>query len=238
MRRRDFEAMVRGMTDELPPDFRDGIVGIEVTSKTVPHPVRSGIFTLGECVPHAFGASGEDSAQLHSTVLLHFGSFAALASGDPGFDWRREAWETLTHEVRHHLEWRANAPALEALDDAAEANYARQDGAPFDPLFFQDGEPVAPGVTKVEDDVFVDVPLGRREWRRAAGDNLPFVWHGRSYRIALPASLPDVLFATVTGVAPEPAGELVVVVRRKPGLADLFRKQEVGQVELKAAGEG
>jgi len=230
--------MVRRMADELPPGFRDGIVAIDVTAKTVPHPVRSGIYTMGECVPHAFGAPGDDAAGLRSTVYLHYGSFAALASGDATFDWRHEAWETLTHEVRHHLEWRANAPALEALDDAAEANYARQDGEPFDALFFSDGEPVAPGVTKVEDDVFVDVPLGRRAWRRAAGGPLPFVWHGRTWRVTLPAELPDVLFVSVSGVTPEPAGELVVVVRRKPGLFDLLRRAEVGQVELQAVGDG
>lgn len=225
--------MVRGMADELPPDFRSGIVAIEVTAKTVPHPVRSGIYTMGECVPHAFGA-GEESAQLRSTVYLHYGSFAALGKDDPSFDWRHEAWETLTHEVRHHLEWRANAPALEALDDAVEANYARQDGEAFEPLFFRDGEAVAPGVTKVEDDVFVDVPLGRREWRRAAGGPVPFVWHGRDYRVSLPAELPDLLFVTVSGVEPEPAGDLIVVVRRKPGWRDLFRRPAVGRVELEA----
>ena len=234
MRRRDFEAMVREMAGELPPDFRAGIVAIEVTSKTVPHPVRSGIYTLGECIPHAFGAPGDEGAQLRSTIQLHHGSFAALAADAPGFDWRREAWDTLTHEVRHHLEWRANVPALEAFDDAVEANYARQDGEPFEPLFFRDGESIAPSVTKVEDDVFVDVPLGRRAWLGAAGGTVPFGWHGRSYRVALPARLPDVLFVTAGGVEPEPAGDLIVVVRRRPGLRDLFRRPEVGQVKATA----
>jgi len=234
MRRRDFEAMVRGMIRDLPPEFREGIVDIEVTAKRVPHPVRAGIYTLGECVPHAFGAPGDEGAQLRSAIYLHHGSFAALADGDPGFDWRHETWETLTHEVRHHLEWRADEAALEAFDDAAEANYARQDGEPFDPLFFRDGERVAPGVTKVEDDVFLDVPLGRRAWRRAAGTAVPFAWHGRSWRVTLPERVPDVLFVTVSGVEPEPAGELVVVVRRKPGWMDLFRRPVVGQVEMKA----
>lgn len=229
--------MVRGMIRDLPAEFRHGIVEIEVTPKTVPHPVREGIWTLGECVPHSYGTPGEDDAQLHSHILLHYGSFAALAADQPsGFDWRHEAWETLTHEVRHHLEWRANASALEAFDDAVESNYARQDGEPFDPGFYHAGERVAPDVFKVEDDVFVDVPLGRRAWRRAAGRPLPFLWHGRAYRVALPAVLPDVLFVTVSGVVPEPAGELVVVVRRKPGWRDLFRRPEVGRVELKTVG--
>jgi hypothetical protein len=235
MRRRDFEAMVREMADGLPADFRAGVASIEVTGKTVPHPSRPGIFTLGECVPHSFGAPGESDAELRSTVLLHYGSFAALAAGEPGFDWREEAWETLTHEVRHHLEWRADVRALEAFDDAVEANYRRHDGEPFEPLFFLAGERVEPGVTKVEDDVFVDVPLSRRAWRRAAGGSLPVGWHGRSYRVLLPSILPDVLFVTVEGLQPQPAGDLVAVVRRKPGLRDLFRRPAVGSVALRAS---
>ena len=70
--------------------------------------------------------------------------------------WRAEAWETLTHELRHHLEWRARAPALEAFDRAVEQNFARQDGEPFDPLFYLDGEPAGEGAWRVEDDVFLD----------------------------------------------------------------------------------
>jgi hypothetical protein len=236
MRRRDFEAMVREMVRELPPEFLEGIAGVEVTGKTVPHPVRAGIYTLGECLPHAFGAPDDEGAALRSTVHLHYGSFAALASGDAGFDWRHEAWETLTHEVRHHLEWRARVPALEAFDDAVEANYARADGEPFPPLFFLDGERIAPAVTKVEDDVFVDVPLAGRAWTRAAGGSVPVPWHGRRYRVALPASLPDILFLTVHGVEPEPSGDLVVVVRRKPGVRDLLRRPTVGSRGSKVEG--
>jgi hypothetical protein len=231
MRRRDFEAMVREMVRELPPEFLEGIVAVEVTGKTVPHPVRAGIYTMGECLPHAFGAPDDSGPSLHSTVYLHYGSFAALAT-EAGFEWRHEAWETLTHEVRHHLEWRARVPELEALDDAVEANYARHDGEPFEPLFFQDGEPIAPSVTKVEDDVFIDLPLGARAWKRAAGASVPIGWHGRSYGIALPSPLPDVLFATVRGVEPEPAGDLVVVVRRQPGLRDVVRRPDVGHIEV------
>ncbi len=236
MRRRDFEAMVAGMTGELPAEFRAGIAGVEVTGKTVPHPLRAGVYTLGECVPLSFGAPGEGGAALTSSVLLHYGSFAALAAEQPAFDWREEAWETLTHEVRHHLEWRADAAALEAFDDAAEANYARHDGEPFDPLFFHDGEQVAPGVTKVEDDVFVDRPLRRRAWRRCGGAEVPVEWHGRTWRVRLPARVPDVLFVTLLDLEPEPVGDVVLVVRRKPGIVDVWRKPEVEQVELEVSG--
>jgi hypothetical protein len=227
MRRRDFEAMVREMARDLPPEFLEGIAGVEVTGKTVPHPVRADIYTLGECIPHEYGAPDDGGPALRSTVYLHYGSFAALAADEAGFDWREEAWETLTHEVRHHLEWRARVPELEAFDDAVEANYARGAGESFPPLFFLDGERLAPRVTKVEDDVFIDVPLGSRAWKRAAGGAVPVTWHGRHYTLRLPERLPDILFVTVRGVSPEPAGDLVVVVRRKPGVKDVFLKPTV-----------
>jgi hypothetical protein len=238
MRRRDFEAMVREMVRALPAEFQDGIGEIAVTGKTVPHPARAGIYTLGECLPHGVGAPGEGTADLHSTVLLHYGSFAALAAQQAAFDWHQEAWETLTHEVRHHLEWRADVAGLEAFDEAVEANYARQEGEPFEPLFFQDGERVASGITKVEDDVFIDLPLAARAWRRAAGAPVSFTWHGRGYRLVLPERLPDVLFVTVSGVTPAPAGDLVVVVRRKPRLRDLWRRPEAGQAEREGEAVG
>ncbi len=227
---------MRALVRDLPPEFLEGIAGVEVTGKAVPHPVRADVYTLGECLPHAFGTPDDGGAALRSTVYLHYGSFAALASDDPAFNWREEAWDTLTHEVRHHIEWRAHAAQLEAFDDAVEANYARSEGEPFPPLFFLDGEHVAPGVTKVEDDVFIDMALGARAFKRAAGARVGVAWHGRSYTLPLPARLPDVLFVTVLGVSPEPTGELVVVVRRKAGLADLFRKPTVESRELGVEG--
>lgn len=238
MRRRDFEAMVRDMAREVPPHFLEGVTAIEVTAKTVPHPAREGVFTLGECVPHVLGGPDDEGPTLRSQVLLHYGSFLALSRTDPEFDWRVEAWETLTHELRHHLEWRARVPALEALDDAVEANYARHDGEPFPALFHLDGETLAPGITKVEDDVFLDVPLGARAFRGAAGAAHRFAWHGRDYAVTLPASLPDVLFLTVEGVSPEPAGELVLVIRRRPGARDLWHRAAVERASARATSTG
>ena len=235
MRRKAFEAMVRGMAAEMPPAFTEGILEIAVTGKTVPHPLREGVYTLGECLPHEFGSPGEEDAGIRSSVVLHYGSFAALAREHGAFDWREEAFETLAHEVRHHLEWRARVPELEKLDDAAEANYARHDGEPFPPLFYRDGEPVGEGVWKVEDDVFLEAQLPRKAWAALAGGTVPFQWHGRAWRVPLPAALPDVLFVTVRGVTPEPAGDLLLVVRKQPGVRDLVRRPSVGGHVARAA---
>jgi len=121
--------MIDRLAREVPAEFSDGIVAIEVSPKALPHPRRGDVYTLGECVPLEWSGNGAD---LQSRIVLYHGSFAALARlGD--FDWRTEAWETLAHELRHHLEWRAHVSRLEAYDWAAEENFRRHEGQPFDP---------------------------------------------------------------------------------------------------------
>ena len=190
-----------------------------VSPRTLPHPTRADVYTLGECIP-IHGGSEPDGVQ--SRVVLYHGSFLALSRITDGFDWRQEAFDTLTHELRHHLEWRANAPDLEAFDAAAEQNFARQEGDPFDPLFFLDGENPVEGVYQVDDDWFLDQVTSRIPAR------VEFTWHGRRYQAPVPAgaTLPALLRVTA-GVEEPPPGDLVVVLRRKPRLLDLFRTAAV-----------
>jgi hypothetical protein len=227
MRLSDFEAMVRRIADEVPSEFMHGIAEVAVSPRTVPHPERADIFTLGECIPlpSAEAASGEG---IQSRVVLYYGSFAALARLQEGFEWREEAWETVTHELRHHLEWRANAPALEALDRAVEQNFARQDGEPFDPLFYLDGEPAGTAAFRVEDDVFLDRIVS------GSPDAVTLQWRGHSYRVEVPAGATLPAFLTLDRVAEAPPGDLVLVLRRKPGLRDLLRPREPVQATVNA----
>ena len=180
---------------------------IEASAKTVPHPVHADVYTLGECIPLEWSGSGAD---LQSRVVLYHGSFQALAGlGAGDFDWRAEAWETLTHELRHHLEWRANVAALEAYDWAAEENFKRHEGEPFDPVFYRSGEKVAAGVWKVEDDVFIE---GSAE----------LIWHGARYRVKIPdAARP--LFVTLDSLVEPPPGEAVLVLPRRLSLLNFWR---------------
>jgi hypothetical protein len=211
----DFRAMVERLQADVPAAYLDGILEVAVNSKAVPHPVRAEIYTMGECIPVEWSGSGAD---LQSRVVLYHGSFAALAArSDPGdFDWRREAWETLTHELRHHLEWRANTAALEAYDWAAEQNFARLEGEPFDPVFYRDGDRVAAGIYKVDDDYFIEAALPR------AGRPLEVAWHGRRYRVDLPADVRPPAFLTLDGLAEPPPGDAILVLPRRPSLWSLF----------------
>ena len=224
----DFEAMVRRIADEVPADFMQGVAEISVSPRAVPHPDRAEIYTLGECIPLP-AADGESAEGIQSRIVLYHGSFAALAGLQEGFDWREEAWETLTHELRHHLEWRARAPALEAFDRAVEQNFARQDGEAFDPLFYLDGEPAGEDAYRVDDDVFLDrlVP--------APPATVPVRWRGRFYRIEVPAGATLPAFLTLEGVAEPPPGDLVLVLRRKPGLRDILRRRPPWQADVSVA---
>jgi Zincin-like metallopeptidase len=227
MKYSDFEAMIRRLADEVPPHFLEGVSEISVASSTVPHPTRADIYTLGECIPDPLTAES-GLQELRSRIVLYHGSFEALAAKDPAFDWNEEAFETLTHELRHHLEWRARSDALEDFDRAAEENYARHDGEEFDPLFYLGGEEVVPGVYQVDDDWFID-----RVVRRVPA-TVEFGWHGAQYQADLPDDLELPVYLVMLDLAEPPPGELVVVLRRKPSLLDLFRRQEPAEIEVAA----
>jgi hypothetical protein len=227
MRLGDFEAMVRRLCDEFPPDFLDGISEIVVSPRTVPHPDRPEIFTLGECVPLPVQV-GSGVEGIQSRIVLYHGSFAALASRQTGFDWKQEAWDTLGHELRHHLEWRARAPDLEDFDWAVEHNFARHDDEPFDPTFFLSGERQPNGSYQVEDDIFLDHLV------QEVPESVAFDWEGRQYRVDVPPDAELPCFLVVDGVVNPPEGELVLVLRRKPGVRDLFAAPGVYQAAVRA----
>ncbi len=212
MTRDDFQQLVRQLVREIPDHYLEGIAAIDVSPKTIPHPLLADVYTLGECIPvHG------DADTLVSRVVLYHGSFGALARRQENFVWRDEAWDTLTHELRHHLEWQADADDLEQYDWAAEQNFARLEGEPFEPTFHLVAERIVTGVYRVDDDVFIDHVV------RTRPDRHELVWHGARYTVTVPAA-PLPIFLTLEDVPEPPPGELVLVIRRKPGLRDLFRR--------------
>lgn len=205
--------MVERLHREIPPEFQGGVVEVEVSRHTVPHPLRGDVYTLGECIPLEWSGSGTD---LQSRVVLYHGSFQALARLG-ALDWRAEAWETLTHELRHHLEWQADVASLEAYDWAAEQNFARHEGAAFDPVFYRNGEEVSPGVYKVDDDLFMEMGAG-------VGVEVELTWHGRRYRVAVPGvERRRWRFVSLTGLEEPPPGAVVLVIPGRSSMFDLFR---------------
>jgi hypothetical protein len=226
MRLSDFEVLVRRQASEIPAEFLEGIAEVVVSPRTVVHEEREGIWTLGECIP--LPQVDDDARHVQSRIVLYHGSFQALARDRPGFDWTAEAWDTLTHEIRHHVEWRARVPALEDFDQAVEANFARQDGAPFDPVFYKDGVRRSDGTFQVEDDVFVE---------RVMATPPPVIrlhWQGEDYEVSVPEGIDLPAFLTVTGVVPSPPGDLVLVLQKRGAWLGVFRRPRVFQAEVRA----
>jgi len=112
-----FRALVEEMVEEIPPEFMRGLQGVHVIEEARPEEGYVDVFRLGEYLdpgPEDFLGAGEG---LGRHVALYYGSFVAVGADDPDFDWEAEAWETLTHELRHHVESLAGDASLIAQDE-------------------------------------------------------------------------------------------------------------------------
>lgn len=108
------------MLDELAESFPrvlfDGLNGgvnlLEdvVSDRSFP---AGGMYILGEYCSDVLGRY----------INLYYGSFTALAEQEAWTldDWTAELWQTLSHELTHHMEARSG---LHALDDRDEAELA------------------------------------------------------------------------------------------------------------------
>src|SRR5690554_2823303 len=120
--------MVEEMVAEIPPQFMEGLQGVHVLEQVVQEEGYEDVVRLGEYLdpgPADFLGAGEG---LGRHVALYYGSFAVIAEDDLTFDWEEEAWETLTHELRHHVESLAGEDFL-VQDDVERAKHfpPRQD---------------------------------------------------------------------------------------------------------------
>ncbi len=232
MTHHDFQSLIDRLTRDIPADYLDGVADIAVSRRAVPNPKSPEVFTMGECVPLPVG-TGESADDIQSRIVIYYGSFRALAQLDEEFDWEEEAWETLTHELRHHLEWRAGRADLEVTDWAAEQDFARRDGRPFDPGFYLDGDQIEPGVYAVEGDCFIDRKVS------AVPEAVEFEWDGKRYRLTPPPTSTLPAYVLVRGEWG--CSELVVVLRRKPSLRALLASRRQGRpftVEVEAEPRG
>ena len=207
-----FEREARRVFETIPPRYRDGVDGLTVHRGPLRHPRFRGIYTLGECATESYPSSWDGPETVRSVVHLYWGSFRALAESNPGFHWAEEIWETLTHELRHHLEWLADRDDLAGVDHAMEQAFQRDRGLDFEPDYYRHGDRIGPGVWAAEDDVYVEQIWRPADFARAGA--IRFMWAGRSYEIAHPVELGDVHFIRIVeGIAPPPFVELVLVRR-------------------------
>ena len=217
----DFERHARRVFEEIPEAYLEGIDGLTVSREAPEHPTLPGVFTLGQCLTeeHVSDYGGPDTTR--SVIALYWGSFRALAERDADFDWVGEIWETLTHELRHHLESLAGDDALEDADYAADETFKRQEGLAFDPWYYQHGEALDGGVFRVEQDYYVEQLWSASDFETAVG--IDFTWGGTHYRIPRPERLGDVHFVFVGELGGGSESLELVLNRRRSWWQDLTR---------------
>jgi hypothetical protein len=154
-------------------------------------------------------------------IALYWGSFRQLAGRDPGFDWDGELWETLTHELRHHLESLAGEDDLEGVDYAADEVFKRDQGLDFDPWYYQQGEAVAPGMFRIENSWYIEQTWTSDAFERAT--HLDFEWQEVALRVPRPEVLGDVHFVWIRGVEDEHATLELVLLRNSTWWEDVKR---------------
>ena len=217
----DFERHARRAFEDIPDRYREGIDGLIVSRDAPAHPTLPEVFTLGQCLTEEHISDYGSPETTRSVIALYWGSFGALARMDSAFDWKGEIWETLTHELRHHLESLAGDDALEAVDYATDETFKRRDGLAFDPWYYQQGESLGGGVFVVEHDYYLEQLWSESDF--AGAEAVEFEWRGTRYRLPRPDRLGDVHFVFVGAVGGGPETLELVLIRRRSWWEDLVR---------------
>jgi len=111
---RHLERMMDDVPEALLGDLNGGVTVSPEAHRRQGDP--PGVYILGEYItdPH-----------LGALVVLYHGSFAHLLAGLPEGDWVKEMWDTLRHELRHHVEGRAGVNDL-GVEDALDLQRLRE----------------------------------------------------------------------------------------------------------------
>jgi hypothetical protein len=122
-----FRDAAAAMVDDIPAAFLKGLQGVHVFEEVRAEEDYDDVYRLGEYLD----PGGEDflggQPGLGRHIAVYYGSFVAVAEGDPDFDWEGELWETITHELRHHVESLAGEDLLVQDDIDRQKDFPRHD---------------------------------------------------------------------------------------------------------------
>jgi hypothetical protein len=120
-----FQRTSEAMLSEIPEEFLEGLQGVHVLEQAKKEPDLVGVYRLGEYLDPGFDSFLGGNPGLGRHIALYYGSFAALARGNPDFDWEAELWDTLTHELQHHVESLAGDHSLIEADRRRDAYFRK-----------------------------------------------------------------------------------------------------------------
>jgi len=181
-----FESLAGEMWEAIPEMFREGVQALVIHAADKADPINPGVFLMGECSVDAATSMVPD-VPLQTNIDIYHGSFTMISQRSETFDWEGELWETLTHELRHHIEWRAGIDHLGDEDDLQLENLARINGRPFAHDFHRRGSRLDEGVYTVDGDLFLEVPVPHKEWGQST-DPVTVEWAGITCEAAPPST--------------------------------------------------
>ena len=103
----EFKALIEDFLDMIPEEALNGLQGVHVFEIVKPSPENPGLVRMGEYLDPGPDQFLDGRVHLGRHVALYYGSFVQVARFDTGFDWVEQAWDTLTHELQHHVESKA-----------------------------------------------------------------------------------------------------------------------------------
>lgn len=121
-----FTALADRLMERVPEPILEGLNGgVTIRRRAMRDPDDpNDVYIMGEYrTDHVLGCY----------VVLYYGSFQALLDGEPDEVWEQEIWETIRHELRHHVEERAGVADLD-VEDEVEKEQFRRDAPPDEPL--------------------------------------------------------------------------------------------------------
>jgi len=115
-----FQEMASRLYDEIPPELLEGLNGGILISEEAyqEDPDLPDVYIMGEYIDDPYG--------LGNYIVLYYGSFCQVLKGEPPEVWEDELWETMLHELRHHVELRAGVDDLDMEDLRQLAEFRRQ----------------------------------------------------------------------------------------------------------------
>lgn len=95
---------------EIPPALLQGLNGGILISEEARQDDADlpDVYVMGEYIDDPFG--------LGNYIVLYYGSFLEVLGDAPPEVWEEELWETMLHEIRHHVELRAGVDDLDLED--------------------------------------------------------------------------------------------------------------------------